>query len=315
MTETHDPLSVDARAPGLLAHLNGVRPPGPAWFERALAATPERLSVTVEGAAIEVLAWGERGRPGLLLLHGNGAHAGWWAPLAPLFAADGMRVAAMSWSGMGGSDWRAAYHPAVFAAEMLAACAVAGLNDGPVKPVAVAHSFGGFLGVYAAARHGDRFGAMIVVDSPIEPPGAAGDRPPTRTRPNRVYAAFDEALARFRLAPAQPCENLWYVDHIARGSIRPAEGGGFTWRFDPFVFQRLELGDPSPLLQRASCPVALLWGDRSALMPAATVDYMRAIAPPGTPAFAIPDADHHLMLDQPLPFVAAIRGLLAGWRR
>jgi hypothetical protein len=27
----------------------------------------------------------------------------------------------------------------------------------------------------------------------------------------------------------------------------------------------------------------------------------------------IPDADHHLMVDQPLAFVAALRGLLAGW--
>jgi pimeloyl-ACP methyl ester carboxylesterase len=27
----------------------------------------------------------------------------------------------------------------------------------------------------------------------------------------------------------------------------------------------------------------------------------------------IPDADHHVMVDQPLAFVAGLRGLLAGW--
>jgi hypothetical protein len=29
----------------------------------------------------------------------------------------------------------------------------------------------------------------------------------------------------------------------------------------------------------------------------------------------VPEARHHLMLDQPLALVAALRGLLAGWPR
>ena len=37
----------------------------------------------------------------LLFLHGNGAHADWWSFIAPFFAAE-YRVAALSWSGMGG---------------------------------------------------------------------------------------------------------------------------------------------------------------------------------------------------------------------
>ena len=91
--------------------------------------------------------------------------------------------------------------------------------------------------------------------------------------------------------------------------------GGFTWKFDPFIWHEFELGDPSPLLQRASCPVAVIWGDRSSLMPPEVVAYMRSLAPAGSPFLAIPDADHHVMIDQPLPFVAAVRGLLAGWPR
>ena len=31
------------------------------------------------------------------------------------------------------------------------------------------------------------------------------------------------------------------------------------------------------------------------------------------PRVVIPDADHHVMIDQPLAFVAALRGLLARW--
>jgi pimeloyl-ACP methyl ester carboxylesterase len=41
--------------------------------------------------------------------------------------------------------------------------------------------------------------------------------------------------------------------------------------------------------------------------------HMMSLLPAGAPHIAIPDADHHVMVDQPLAFVAALRGLLAGW--
>ena len=89
-----------------LAAYHGHKPPAPAWFERAVAAEPERTFVEFEGARIETLAWGERGKPGLMLLHGGAAHADWWSFVAPLFARE-HRVVASSFTGMGRSDWRA----------------------------------------------------------------------------------------------------------------------------------------------------------------------------------------------------------------
>ena len=91
-----------------LARFHGETPPAPAWFDKALADAPERTTVEVEGAAIELLTWGEVGKPGLVFLHGNGAHADWWSFIAPFFAAD-YRIAALSWSGQGGSGWRERY--------------------------------------------------------------------------------------------------------------------------------------------------------------------------------------------------------------
>lgn len=312
MTETTDRLSVDAHGSGALALLGGVRPAAPAWFDAALAQAPERTRIEVAGAGVEVLTWGKRGDPGLLLLHGNGAHAEWWAPLAPFFVESGYRVAALSWSGMGGSDWRPAYSAEIFAEEVLAACAHTGLFDDGVKPVIAAHSFGGFIALHCAAHHGDRFRAVVTIDSPVLPPDHPFEGPPLRSRPNRTYGSFEETLARFRLAPPQTCENLWYLDHVGRGSIKAVEGG-FTWKFDPFVFREMMLHDRAPMLRGAGCPLAVMWGDRSGLVAPDVLAYMRAVAMPGTPFVAVPDADHHLMLDQPLPFVAALRGLLAGW--
>lgn len=281
----------------------------PDWFAAALADAPERSRLTVDGAAIELLTWGERGRPGLLFLHGNGAHADWWSFIAPFFAAE-RRVAAISWGGMGGSDHRARYTLPGFVAEAQAGAAAAGLFDaGP--PVVVGHSFGGFP-MMAMVADDPRWRAAVIVDTPFREPGEPRGGPDASGRPHRVYPTLDAALARFRFAPAQDCANLFVADHIARGSLKAVEGG-WTWRFDPFVWTRFEIDETRPLLGRAQCPVALMWGEASLLMPPDRVARMCGSLPPGSPAIGIPAARHHVMVDQPLAFVAALRGLLAGW--
>jgi len=43
-------------------------------------------------------------------------------------------------------------------------------------------------------------------------------------------------------------------------------------------------------------------------------DYMRDLLNRQVPFIEIPEARHHLMLDQPLAFVAALRTLLQEWQ-
>jgi pimeloyl-ACP methyl ester carboxylesterase len=303
----------DRAAPvSLLGAFDGETPPTPAWFEAAIAVAPERSRIPVEGAEIEFLTWGEVGKPGLLFLHGNGAHADWWSFIAPFFA-DAWRVAAISWSGMGGSDWRPAYSAQLFAAEIFAAVEAAQLEAGGAKPIVVGHSFGGFPTLYCAAEHADRLRGAILIDSSIQPPEKRWRGPPSRPdAANKVYPTLEAALARFRLAPPQGCENLYIADHIARGSLKEVEGG-WTWKFDPAIWQRFSMPDLGLLLPRIACPAALMWGERSALMQAETLDYMIGEMPDAVLRVPIPDADHHVMIDQPLAFVAGLRGLLAGW--
>jgi pimeloyl-ACP methyl ester carboxylesterase len=305
-----------ADIPAPLTAFEGGTPPAPAWFHQVLAQAPERTSVEVESARIELLTWGERGRPGLLLLHGNGAHADWWSFIAPFFA-DTHRVAAISWSGMGASDWRDAYAGETFAAEALAAAEAAGLFDAG-KPVFVGHSFGGFPTLLAAATAGAQLAGVVSLDSPIRPPHLQWRGPPERFRANRVYPTLEAALARFRFAPPQGCENLFIADHIARTSLKRApledgSGEGWTWRFDPFMWRNFRMEERASFLSGAQCPVAVMWGERSNLMTPEVVDYMRGLARPGTPFIAIPDADHHVMVDQPLALVAALRALFSVW--
>jgi pimeloyl-ACP methyl ester carboxylesterase len=310
---------------GPLAPFAGTRPPAPAWFAHAIARAPERAVIPVGGVGIEALAWGERGKPGLMLMHGNTAHADWWSFIAPFFA-DRFRVAAISWSGMGGSGWRAAYSSELFADEALVAGEALGLFDAAVKPIYLAHSFGGQGLRRLAIRDGARLAGAILLDSRTDmmgrPPRAdekspfAGRGPPIRTRPNNVYPTFEAALARFRLAPPQPCENLYLVDYIARHSLKRApmedgSGEGWTWRFDPFLFRNLAAPDEKAMAMPALCPMAMIWGARSELMQFDRVAMIRAMQ--GGPMVEIPDSGHHVMLDQPLALVSALAALLECW--
>ncbi len=311
----------DSQIQAPLAPFTGEIPERAAWFAWALAQAPQRSFVNVEGARIETLIWGEAGRPGLLFLHGFGAHADWYSFIAPFLAAR-HRVVALSWSGMGASEWREAYSIEQFGREALEVAAAAGLFEASLPPIVVGHSFGGRIAIGLAADHGEKFSAAIIVDPPVFAPKSLEERnlkkrPPRREpRPHRVYPTLAAALAHFRLAPAQPCDNLFILDHIARLSLRevPAaagEGREWTWRFDPALGLHLKHRNPMPLIRAARCPLALVRGRRSRLMRSEDAAHMMGALPEGAPYVEVPEADHHVMLDQPLAFVAAIEALLA----
>ncbi len=68
---------------------------------------------------------------------------------------------------------------------------------------------------------------------------------------------------------------------------------GWTWKFDPAIWQRFSMPDLDLLLPRIACPAAVMWGERSALMREETLDYMFGEMPDDVLRVAIPDADHH----------------------
>jgi pimeloyl-ACP methyl ester carboxylesterase len=291
----------------LLAPYRGEIPPRPSWFDQALTEPFSVIPLTHAGAALELRCWGQTGRPGMLLLHGNRAHARWWSPLAGLLARD-FRVAALSWSGMGRSDWRTRYSLAGFADEALAAAQTAGLFDcGP--PLFVAHSLGGGPGLIAAQQYGDRLAGVIIVDTHLS---EGRDRITIPTTPqHRVQASVTEALSRSRLVPKQDCVNHYYVDWIARNALREvpvdeADGPGLAWAFDSQLWDKLEWYDCWTAAAQAQCPLVFVDGDLSAVTRHGRDD-LRAHAPTGTRFEVIAGAAHHVMLDKPLELLDAIR--------
>lgn len=304
-----------------------IDPAAPDWFRRAIAHPVHSRFNEVADCRIHYLAWfdpdavGTSDRPGLLLIHGGGAHANWWRFIAPFFAAS-HRVCAIDLSGMGDSGARATYEPAVWTAEIDAVLRDAGLyadgaraND--PKPLVVGHSFGGFMAMKFGAESGERLGGTVIVDSPVQDPADTQLPEPavsTRTGPP-IYADHATALSRFRLMPAQPCDNAFITDFIARTSIRECDGG-WTWKFDFKVMGARRFGEPYRAeLNALKGRAALIHGEKSAIVSPRTVAYMSALMGPRAPVVEIPDAHHHLMLDQPLAFVATLRAILDSWAR
>lgn len=297
---------------GPLAPFNGEEVPGPNWFQAAVAQAPEHRIVEAGKTPIHYLQWGKRGNPGLLFVHGNGAHAYWWAFVAPYFS-EFFNVVAMDLSGMGDSGRRDQYTMDQFVDEQILVAEDAGLFDADRPPVIVAHSFGGFVTILTGALHGQRLGGVVIVDSPVSPPDRRDDGPPRRElRPHRIYPDLASALARFRLAPDQPCENLYIVDYIARKSLTKVDGG-WTWKFDPSIWTRFSIGDMAERLRATRCRIALMRGEMSELMPHEVGAYMFSLLGHQAPVVEIPQARHHVMLDQPIAFISALRALLADW--
>jgi len=281
----------------------------PAWFTAALAAPSREGTVEAGGVPIHYLEWGAAESPGLLLVHGGAAHAHWWSFLAPLLA-DRWHSAALDLSGHGDSGHRESYSLEAWAEEAMVVTERAAF---PGPPVVVGHSMGGLVAAQAALDFGERLAGVVLVDAPLkrpDPESQEGSRSPALRAPS-IYPTRAEAVAHFRLLPAQPVSHRFLLEHVAAHSVHEVPGG-WTWKFDPVVFrrQRLPVGERLP---GAGCRLALIYGEHSAIVPPDIAAYTAEMMGPGAPVAAIPGAHHHLLLDRPLEFLSALRGLLLSW--
>ena len=245
-----------------------------------------------------------------MLVHGGAADAHWWSFIAPLLTSQ-YHVAALDLSGHGDSGRRSEYRREVWAEEVMAVARHAGIVGAPLL---VGHSMGGIVCIAAAARWGDRLAGAIIVDSPVrrpDPESEEGSRGRMFRNP-KTYPDLETALAHFHLVPPQPCENDFIIRHVATHSLKRT-AGGWTWKFDPQVFLKVSPKPMSEYLGSTRCRVAVLRGELSDLVPPEIGAYMYELLNRNAPIVEIPQAHHHVILDQPLAFLAATRALLSDW--
>ncbi|MGI9666071.1 MAG: alpha/beta fold hydrolase [Acidimicrobiia bacterium] len=283
--------------------------PEPSWFVAAVKQIPSEHEVEVDGTLIRYLSWGDSDKPGLVFVHGGAAHAQWWSFIAPLFSNEWHAVA-IDLSGHGDSGRRDTYSHRLWAEEVMAVAHDAGF---PGPPVVVGHSLGGMVTIQTASTYGDELAGAVIVDAPVRRPSPEAEEGNAgrEFRTPGVYPSLERAKSHFRLVPPQPCDNDYIIDWIATHSIHDT-AEGWTWKFDPRLFR----GTIVPLrdqLASVRCRVALFTGELSVIVPPDTAEYMYDLMGRVAPVIPIPEAHHHLMLDQPLAFVAALRTLLADW--
>ena len=306
------PQAADIGINELTMHLPNIPEPVnlPAWAAAALSVPSTSRFTDVDGSKIHFLAWGNTSRPPVVLVHGNAANAEWWRFVAPLLA-DDYYVIAPDLGGMGDSAHCGRYERERYAQQVLAVAHAASPSQ---RPILVGHSLGGYVTILAAGAAGDVVAGLVILDSPLREPKGAVAAPlikPSSSR--RSFSSEAEALARFRVLPEQPVGCAFYLDHIARQSItRTAEG--WWWKFDP-----PSLAQPRPLdftghIAALRCDAALMWGALSQRFDGAARAWSRHFFAPYGPVVEIPNAGHHIMLDEPLALVAALRAQLANWQ-
>ena len=102
---------------------------------------------------------------------------------------------------------------------------------------------------------------------------------------------------------------------MAEFGLKQVEGG-WTWKFDPTLFDYLEMGaDQNTKFLNLPCRAALMLGENSEDEGALYGDYMLKATNNLLPTITIPGTYHHLMFDQPLAVAMSMKILLLEWRR
>jgi pimeloyl-ACP methyl ester carboxylesterase len=105
---------------------------------------------------------------------------------------------------------------------------------------------------------------------------------------------------------------LPYVrDHVAAWSVAVREGGEWGWKFDRGLFAKMSPPVPAAT-ERAGCRVAILRAQQGIMTPGMVGQLCERLGRV-VPMFEIPAAGHHVMLDEPLCLVTALRAVLASW--
>jgi esterase len=268
--------------------------------------TASRRSFAVNGLTLRALGWGQPGRPGLCFLHGGSAHAHWFDAVIPAFV-DRYEVIALDQRGHGESDWPpasadgAAYATESFVSDLLGVMDALGWKEMTL----CGHSMGGHNAVAFAAWHPERVRALVVIDSRPAMPSERLERMRRRGRRGpRRHDTLDSALGSFRLLPADTTADLALLRHIARAGIVERDGR-FFYRFDPATNGSRRPVDAWPLLPRITAPTLIVRGEHSPVLPRPLAEAMAAGI--GRARWEeIQGAYHHLVLDRPAAFTAAL---------
>ena len=210
--------------------------------------------------------------------------------MAPLL--DGVRVVALDFRGHGLSEHADSYRYADYEHDFVSL-----LDRLELEEVTVAgHSLGGYVALLAATRD-DRIARVLAIDVKsdwTEDDAAFAER--WREATQRVDADLELLVARLSTSLSPSDVDAKELELLAKRAIEPVNGG---WRFswDRRVLAT-EPVDPFAFLGRVRCPVLVIAGSESDVMPPEKAQRFAEAIPGGTVEI-VDGASHHVELDAP----------------
>ena len=271
-------------------------------------ATSTHRFVEAGRAKLHYLDYGTEGKPPMLCVHGGAANAHWFDYVAPGLI-DDYHVLAVDLRGHGDSDPveppSYLYHD--YATDIDTLVEALDLKDF----VLMGHSMGGTVSLLYAATYPGRAKSLVVIDSTVNLSAERINRlRDIGSRPGSSYATKEELVSRYRLRPGNPLATPDVVRHIASQSCRQNEDGTWRHKFDRAVYATREVFDGTPLWADIRIPALLVKGDRSERITPEVYAEVKALCPQAE-LVEVSDSDHHVTLDNPIGFLAAVKRFLA----
>jgi pimeloyl-ACP methyl ester carboxylesterase len=261
---------------------------------------------------LHCIEWGDAERDPVLLIHGAGAHAHWWDVAVPALGAD-HRLVTPDLRGHGESVWAV---PPSYGIEDFGGDLLGILDDLSIERVAiVGHSMGGRVAIWLAAHHSKRVRAVALLDVRVR--GLKRERvdrwrgTSASPRPPRVYPTAEEAVAAFRLTPAETGIAPALLHDLAVHAVSERRPGEWSLCFDRAVLglDGSRLSDFGDLLHQVRCPALVMKGaDSTVIGDEQAEETARALGAGGVEIFS---GGHHFLLAEPAAVGESLRRFLA----
>ena len=205
---------------------------------------------------------------------------------------EGARVVALDFRGHGLSEHRDSYRYADYEDDVRWLLDRLELDDVTVA----GHSLGGYVALLAASRS-DCIGRVLAIDVKsdwTDEDAAFAER--SRGATQRDEPDRDALLTRLAKGVSPAALNADELELLAERAIEPVDGG-WRFRWDRRVLAT-EPVDPFAFLGRVPCPVHVLAGSESHVMPPDSARRFAKAIPEGT-AEVVDGAGHHVELETP----------------
>jgi pimeloyl-ACP methyl ester carboxylesterase len=267
-------------------------------------------NVVVSGLRFHLLEWGEPSRPPILMLHGGGESAHSW-DLVALALSDRYHVIALDQRGHGDTEWPrdGNFSMHAMAEDIQQILTVLGLE----QPTLVGHSMGGRAMIaYLLSVPGGASRAIIVDISP-EVPQHAAERGWNYLRGTYEFSSLDEYVER--VMQHDPFRSRSYVEWTARYALMLQNDGKLVRKHDPrrMLEEATHLVTPEEFsiraVHRITCPVLVVRGEHSRVLPADTAEHLASLLPNGS-LVTVPACGHNVHTQNVRGFLAAIEPFL-----